>query len=183
MDTASGDSNGLKENLTPADLLPLVYEQLRHVAAMHMSRERAGHTLQPTALVHEAWLRLEKARKQDWQNKTQFFTAAAETMRRILVDNARRKQALRRGAGLVPVQFEIDEVPAPMPDEDLLALDDALAELEGEDPIAAQLVKLRYFAGLTHHESADQLGMSRSTADRTWAFARAWLFKKVKMKG
>ena len=160
-----------------AQLLPLVYDELRKLAARKLAQEKPGQTLQATALVHEAYLRLvgpEDAPK--WESRGHFFAAAAEAMRRILVDQARRKQTTRHGGGLVRQGLEPDLAPAPQPREDLIALDQALDQLAAEDPVKVELVKLRYFAGLTFDEAAACLGISPETAKRHWAVARAWLF-------
>jgi RNA polymerase sigma factor (TIGR02999 family) len=162
-----------------ADLLPLVYQELRRLAAHKLSQERPGQTLQATSLVHEAWLRLEGAHDRQWDGETHFFAAAAVAMRRILVENARRKQRLKRGGGCRRVEVDTVDLACPLPDDDLLALDEALSQLAGVDSVAAELVNLRFFTGLTQAEAAAQLGLSRSTADRTWVFARAWLFRRV----
>ncbi len=163
-----------------AELLPLVYEELRHLAALQLSRERPGQTLQPTALVHEAWLRLVGGDGLNCPNRAYFFAAAGEAMRRILVENARRKNRLKRGEN--PVRVELDDLhlPAPLPDDELLALDAALDRLAESEPRAAEVVKLCFFVGLTHQEAATELGVSLSTVERTWAFARAWLFREIK---
>ena len=157
------------------ELLPLVYEELRHLAAAKMTHENPGQTLQATALVHEAWLRLAGPGDQPWKNKAHFFGAAAEAMRRILVDNARRKRAQKHGAKAERVDFDSMELAAPLPDERLLALDEALTELCREDPEAAELVKLRWFVGLPHREAAAVMGLSHTKADQVWLYARAWL--------
>ena len=161
-------------------LLPLVYEELRKLAARRLVREKAGQTLQATALVHEAYLRLvgpEDARR--WDGRGHFFAAAAEAMRRILVDNARRKQTAKHGGGHRRRELDGVEVAAGEPVDDLLALDEALTLLAAEDPAKAELVKLRYFAGLSTEEAAQVLGISVATAKRRWAYARAWLFRAV----
>ena len=157
-------------------LLPLVYEELRKLAAARLAQEKPGQTLQATALVHEAYLRLVGAvNSQRWDSRGHFFAAAAEAMRRILVDNARRKGRIKRGGALRRIDLEsADLVTSAVPD-DLLDLDDALARLSAEEPEAAQLVKLRLFAGLSINEAAEMLEMSRSTAYDHWAYARAWL--------
>jgi RNA polymerase sigma factor (TIGR02999 family) len=163
-----------------SQLLPLVYEELRRLAAQHLAREAPGQTLQATALVHEAYLRLVDAEKaQHWNSRGHFFAAAAEAMRRILVENARRKASLKRGGGLQRQELPESELLAPTRSDDLLALDEALTQLAQTDAVAAELVKLRYFAGLTSAQAADVLGMSARTADRTWVYARAWLLKKL----
>ncbi len=163
-----------------ADLLPLVYEELRRLAAARLAREKPGQTLQPTALVHEAWLRLGKSNRQTWESPAHFFGAAAEAMRRILVENARRKQALKRGGAAQKLDVETVDIESPVPDEQLLAVDEALELLAREDPQAAQLVKLRFFVGLTHEEAAELLGLNLTAADRTWVFAKAWLADRIK---
>jgi RNA polymerase sigma factor (TIGR02999 family) len=157
------------------ELLPMVYAELRRLAAARLARERPGQTLQATALVHEAWLRLADSPRQTWESKAHFFGAAAEAMRRILIENARRKQALSHGGGLVQTSLETTGVAAPVPDEQLLAVDEALDALSREDPQAAQLVKLRFFIGLPHREAAQILGLSHTKADRAWLFAKARL--------
>jgi RNA polymerase sigma factor (TIGR02999 family) len=158
------------------DLLPLVYDELRKLAAARLAHERPGQTLQATALVHEAYLRLVEADKaQHWDSRAHFFAAAAEAMRRILVENARRKQRRKRGGGLQRVPLEEGIALTTSPDE-LLALDEALEQLAREDPVKAELVKLRCFAGLSHQEAGRALGLSRPTADRYWAYAKARLY-------
>ncbi len=164
-----------------ADLLSLVYDELRRLAAHCLAREAPGLTLQATALVHEAYLRLVKGEHGNhWQNRGHFFAAAAEAMRRLLVEQARRKAARRR-AGMVQ-RIDLDQLaPAHMDHGDkLLAIDEALEALEKHDAPAAQLVKLRYFAGLTHHDAAEAMGLSRGEADDLWAMARAWLYREIK---
>jgi RNA polymerase sigma factor (TIGR02999 family) len=154
-------------------LLPLVYEELRRVAARHLAGERPGQTLDATALVHEAYLRL--VGDQHFENRRHFFAAAAEAMRRILIENARRKKALKHGGAQARVELnEADRVTTTTPDQ-LLAVDEELAKLAGEDATAAELVKLRYYAGLSVEEAADVLGLARATAYRHWTYARAWL--------
>jgi RNA polymerase sigma factor (TIGR02999 family) len=157
-------------------LLPLVYDELRKLAARKLAGEAPGQTLQATALVHEAYLRLVGAEKsQSWDNRGHFFAAAAEAMRRILIDNARRKGSLKHGGARERVSLEsVDLVSLASPDE-LLAIDDALAKLASEDPDAAQLVKLRYFVGLSVEEAAGMMGLSRTSAYERWTYARAWL--------
>jgi RNA polymerase sigma factor (TIGR02999 family) len=159
-----------------AELLPLVYDELRKLAASRMAEERSGQTLQPTALVHEAYLRLVGGQShQDWNGRGHFFAAAAEAMRRILIDAARRKQAAVHGGDWARVDFDRAEAVADLPPDRLLALDDALERLGRHDPIAGQLVQLKYFAGLSVEQAADAIGLSRATAYRHWTFARAWL--------
>ena len=160
-------------------LLPLVYDELRRLAAARMARESPDHTLQPTALVHEAYVRLVKDSDQRWDDRGHFFAAAAEAMRRILVEGARRKGATKHGAEFSRVDLDkvlVSEGPGSV---DLLSLDDALRELEQHDAQAAAIVKLRYFAGLSHVDAAAAMGVSRRAADRLWALARAWLFRRL----
>ncbi len=161
-------------------LLPLVYDELRRLAAARLAAEPSGNTLQPTALVHEAYLRLVGAPEGDrWDHRGHFFAAAAEAMRRILIDRARHKATACRGGAMRRHALDANAVPAPEPCEDLLALDAALDQLAAEDPLKADLVKLRYFAGLSLAEAAAALGLSERTAGRHWAFARAWLRRAV----
>ena len=169
-----GDPNAAQQ------LLPLVYNELRKLAAMHLTEEKAGHTLQPTALVHEAYLRLVgPAPQQPWNGRGHFFAAAAEAMRRILIEGARRKKRIKHGGGRARIELDHVDIPANGREHDLLALDEALARLTAEEPVAAQVVKLRYFAGLTTEEAAAALGISLRTANRHWAYAKAWLFKQL----
>jgi RNA polymerase sigma factor (TIGR02999 family) len=159
-----------------ADLLPLVYAELRRLAAAQLAREKPGQTLDATALVHEAYLRLVgPADVERWQSRGHFFAAAAEAMRRILVERARRKGRKKRAGNRVHVSLDAVEPAAAAPDYDLLALDEALSRLAEVDPKAAELVKLRYFAGLSIPQAAEALGMGARSADRLWAYARAWL--------
>jgi RNA polymerase sigma factor (TIGR02999 family) len=166
-------------------LLPLVYQELRRLAAQRLAQERPGQTLQATALVHEAYLRLlgddgnGDGGSRGWESRGHFFAAAAEAMRRILVEHARRRHSEKRGGGCARVEVEPDRLAAAEPNVDLLALDEALAELERHDEPAARLVKLRYFAGLGHQEAALAMGISRRAADRLWSLARAWLFQRL----
>ncbi|MSU49767.1 MAG: sigma-70 family RNA polymerase sigma factor [Opitutus sp.] len=165
-----------------AQLLPLVYDELRKLAAQRLAQERPGQTLQATALVHEAWLRIAGGDPQTWNGRGHFFGAAAEAMRRILIDNARRKLAVRHGGGLkrVDVNGGGTEVAAPVGnDDELLAVHDALDRLAVQDARKAELVKLRYFVGLTIEEAAEALGMSEATAKRDWVYARAWLRREI----
>src|SRR5262245_17408213 len=163
-----------------AQLLPLVYDELRRLAAARLAAEPSGNTLQPTALVHEAYLRLVGTPGGDqWDHRGHFFAAAAEAMRRILIDNARRKATTRHGGAMQRQVLDPDASPLPEPREDLLALDEALSRLEAEDPLKANLVKLRYFAGLSLPEAAAALDLSERTAGRHWAYARAWLRRVV----
>ena len=161
-------------------LLPLVYEELRKLAAHKMAHEAPGQTLQATALVHEAWLRLVGAENPKFEGRTHFFAAAAEAMRRILIDNARRKRALRHGGGQQRVDVQEIEVAASADDEQLIAIHEALEKLAVKDRVTAELVKLRYFVGLTIPEAADILGISETTANRYWTFARTWLYHEIK---
>jgi len=161
-------------------LLPLVYEELRKLAAQKMASEAAGHTLQPTALVHEAWLRLAGEENQKWDGRGHFFAAAAESMRRILIERARRKHALKRGGDFERVNLDDVDVAALADGDTLLLINDALDKLEREDPEAAQVVKLRFFAGLTNEEAGLAMGISPRTAKRYWTFARAWLFQELR---
>src|SRR5580765_6363247 len=157
------------------ELLPLVYDELRKLAAHRMANEVQGHTLKPTALVHEAWLRLAREHHNKFENRSHFFAAAAESMRRILIEHARRKSAQRRGGGLERVELEQIDIPGNATDETLVRVNEALAALEREDARAAELVKLRFFAGLSVEQAALALGVTDRTARRDWRFARAWL--------
>jgi len=162
-------------------LLPLVYDELRKLAAQKLTHEAPGQTLQATALVHEAYVRLLDVDKpQQWEGRKHFLAAAAEAMRRILIDNARRKQSIKRGGALVRHDLNDIEVSNPEISEELLALDAALEKLAHIEKQAAELVKLRYFGGLTAKDAADILGISERTADRLWAFARSWLMKEIR---
>ena len=166
--------------LAARELLPLVYEELRKLASVRIAKEPAGQTLQATALVHEAYLRLVDADEQpQWDSRGHFFAAASEAMRRILVDNVRRKSAARHGGEFQRQNLEDLEPHAPLSDDRLLALDEALNCLAEEDPLKARLVQLRYFGGFTNDEAAQLLGISSATAERYWTFARAWLFRKI----
>jgi len=160
-------------------LLPLVYEELRRLAAAKLSHEQPGQTLQATALVHEAYIRLVGSDAQNWSGRTHFFAAAAEAMRRILIDNARRKQRLKRGGGQQKINLDDAEFAIEAPSEDLIALDEALIKLANMDKVKADLVKLRYFAGLTLEQAAGVLNLPERTAKRYWAHARAWLYRQI----
>jgi RNA polymerase sigma factor (TIGR02999 family) len=161
-------------------LLPLVYDELRRLAAQKLAHEKPGQTFEATALVHEAYMRLVGGdQDRQWHGRGHFFAAAAEAMRRILVDQARRKKTTRHGAGWTRIDLEPNLATAPQPREDLIALDQALDRLAVEDSVKAELVKLRYFAGLTLAEAAQALGMSERTAGRHWTYARAWLRRAV----
>lgn len=161
------------------ELLPLVYAELRRLAAHKMTNEASGHTLQPTALVHEAWLRLVGSRNQKWDGRAHFFGAAAEAMRRILVENGRRKRAMRHGGGQAKLDIQELELAAPAQDDELLAVNDALEKLAARDSKKAELVKLRYFVGLTTEEAAEVLGVAVPTASRWWSYSRAWLCQEI----
>jgi RNA polymerase sigma factor (TIGR02999 family) len=172
--TSAGD------RLAAAELLPVVYDELRKLAAARMAAEAPGATIQATALVHEAYLRLIGSKDLPrWDGRGHFFAAAAEAMRRILVDNARRKKAEKHGGEMR--RHDADELPiaAPEPDEDLVALDEALDKLAAVDPVKADVVKLRYFVGMTIEQAAEALGISAATANRHWAYGRAWLFREM----
>jgi RNA polymerase sigma factor (TIGR02999 family) len=161
-------------------LFPLVYDELRKLAALKMAHEKPGQTLQATALVHEAYLRLLGGdRAQGWNSRAHFFAAAAEAMRRILIESARRKKRRKHGGQLERVDVDSVELPLPLPDDELLALDDALDRLATVDSRAAEVVKLCFFVGLTQEQAARELGLSLSTAERLWGFARAWLFREI----
>jgi RNA polymerase sigma factor (TIGR02999 family) len=165
-----------------AELLPIVYEELRRLAAQKMANEAAGHTLQPTALVHEAWMRLGGSEAPTFQNRAHFFGAAAEAMRRILIEHARRRLAAKRGGGVTPLDADELEISSPLADDDhLLAVNEALEKLVAVDPRKAELVKLRFFVGLNFEEAAAALGIAVPTAKQWWAYARAWL--TVEMRG
>ena len=187
-DVDPGDITQLLRRIDAGDaqaaeqILPLVYEELRKLAAAKMARESAGLTLQPTALVHEAWLRLGGDRQADWQSRAQFFSAAAEAMRRILIDNARRRHAARHGAGLEKLSASLTgfDVAAPeMSDDELLLLNEAMENLVAHDARKAEIVKQWYFVGLTREEVAEVMGLSVRTVTREWTYARAWLFAEM----
>jgi RNA polymerase sigma factor (TIGR02999 family) len=161
-------------------LMDLVYEELRRLAASKMAQESPGQTLQPTALVHEAWLRLMGGKSQKFANRAHFFSAAAEAMRRILIDNARRKLAQRHGGGYERVDLEEHQLAAPADDQLLLAVHEGLDRLAGEHSLQAEVVKLRYFAGMTNEETAEVLGISVATVKNYWTFARTWLLHEIK---
>jgi len=170
----SGDASAVGQ------LLPLVYDELRRIAAHKMAREPQGHTLQPTALVHEAWLRLGGVKQQAWDSRNHFFAAAAEAMRRILVEHARRKQSLKRGGGGERVDLDYAAFSFTVEENELLAVHDALEKLMLDEPTAAELVKLRYFVGMTMEEAAAAMGLAKRTAENVWAFARAWLHREIR---
>ncbi|MBI3850245.1 MAG: sigma-70 family RNA polymerase sigma factor [Verrucomicrobia bacterium] len=169
---------------TAADqLLPLVYEELRRLAAHKMANEAAGQTLQPTALVHEAWLRLVGNENQKWDGRAHFFAAAAEAMRRILIERARRKRAIRHGGDQQRVDVAKVDLASPSDDDQLLAVNEALDKLAAEYKVEAELVKLRYFVGMTNEEAAEVLGISPRTAKYYWTHARAWLYREISREG
>jgi RNA polymerase sigma factor (TIGR02999 family) len=165
------------------ELLPLVYDELRKLAAAKMAQEAPGQTLQATALVHEAWLKLAGSQRQEWHGRAHFFAAAAEAMRRILIDKARRKASRKRGADPARAELHESAIELRAPAPEILAVHDALDALQAEDRMAAEVVKLRYFVGMTIPEIADALGLSPRTADRHWAFARAWLKRAIEGEG
>jgi RNA polymerase sigma factor (TIGR02999 family) len=174
----SGDPSAAEE------LLPLVYDELRRLAAAQMAHERPGQTLQPTALVHEAYLRLVDTEKaQRWNSRGHFFAAAAEAMRRILIEQVRKKACHRHGGAVKHVVMDDDQLLTTLPPDELLMLNDALDALASHDSVAAQIVKVRYFAGLSVEQAAEELGIGRSTAYEHWAYARAWLFAAVRGPG
>lgn len=163
------------------ELLPVVYDELRALAEARLAQEHGGHTLQPTALVHEAWLRLagNEADERKWDSRGHFFGAAARAMRRILVDHARQKRSLKRGGDVARVDVDVDQLEGCAPDDELLALDEALEKFSQVNPEKAELVQLRYFGGLTNEQAAACLGVSVSTAERYWTYARAWLHQAM----
>jgi RNA polymerase sigma factor (TIGR02999 family) len=169
----AGDAHASEE------LLPLVYDELRRLAAWKMALESPGHTLQATALVHEAWLRLVGSEPQRWQNRAHFLGAAAEAMRRILVESARRKRQLKRGGQWQRIPLEGLDLPAVAPDDKVLLVHEALEELAKLDPVEAQVVKLHYFAGLNHAEIGELLGLSERTVKRYWSYAKVWLYRQI----
>jgi RNA polymerase sigma factor (TIGR02999 family) len=161
-------------------LLPLVYTELRRLAAARMAQEEGGQTLQATALVHEAWLRMVGDGDRTWENRAHFFCAAAQAMRRILIENARRKMRLKRGGGQIRLDIADVDVAGATPDDKILLMDEALGRLEGEDPEKARIVVLKFFGGLTNQEVARTLDMSERTVERQWAYAKVWLFHRIK---
>jgi RNA polymerase sigma factor (TIGR02999 family) len=185
-----GNAAFLLEGIEPGDpataeqLLPLLYDDLRRLAAFKLAHEMPGQTFDATALVHEAYLRLAgKGAVKRWDSRGHFFAAVAEAMRRILVENARRKRTLKHGGDRVRRALDEDDLHTPQPREDLLELDEALTRLADDDPVAAELVQLRYFGGLSIPKAARALGISSRTADRLWAYARAWLYRKIQGTG
>jgi RNA polymerase sigma factor (TIGR02999 family) len=180
-ETSSPDPDVRNEWHASDELIPAIYEELRRLAARKMAQEAPGQTLQATALVHEAYLRLVDAKTPpQWQGRGHFFAAAAEAMRRILVDRARRKKSLKLGGQFARVDFDAIEVQSPMPDDEVLALDEALDRLAAVDDRAARVVKLCFFVGLTQAEAARDMEVSVATAERLWSFARAWLYREMR---
>jgi len=173
VDWSNGDQQALHH------LMPVVYGELRRLAAIYLHRERPGHTLQPTALVHEAYLRLVDQRRVEWRNRAHFLAVAAQLLRRILVDYARAKQTAKRGAGEIALSFNEAIAAGAEQNLDLVALDDALSALEQLDPQQSRIVELRFFAGVSIEETAESLGISPATVKRDWAVARAWLFRRL----
>lgn len=182
----SGDVTRLLNGIDSGDskasdqLLPLVYEELRRLAAAKMALEKPGQTLQPTALVHEAWIKLAGSTSQEWKDRSHFFSAAAESMRRILIDRARKRNRSRHGHGLQRVDLLEIDVATTATDEELLAVDEVMLHLAEVSPERAELVKLRYYVGMSIPDAANALGISESTAKRRWNYARLWLFKALK---
>jgi len=170
---------GRGEKQASEDLLPLVYNELRNLATARMLQESAGHTLQPTALVHEAWLRLVGDGDHSWKDRSYFFAAAAEAMRRILVEHARRKARLKHGGGQQRLNIEDVDLAGAMPDERILLVNDALEQLERTQPERARVVVLKYFGGMTNNEVAETMGIGERSVDRHWVCAKAWLFQKL----
>lgn len=174
---------GRGEGQAADELLPLVYEELRRLAMARMAHEAAGQTLQPTALVHEAWLRLVASGSQSWQNRAHFFGAAAEAMRRILIENARRKSRIKRGGGLAHLDIDSMDLAESTPDDKILLIDEALERLRLEDPERARVVVMKFFAGLTNQEVAESLGVTERTVERQWAYAKAWIYRSIRPGG
>jgi RNA polymerase sigma factor (TIGR02999 family) len=176
----SPDAVPADSSQTAKELLPLVYEELRRLAAARMANEAGTQTLQPTALVHEAWLRLNAPSPGQWQNRGHFFAAAAEAMRRILIDRARRRARLKHGAGKAHLDVSAIELADTAPDERLLAVNEALEQLERADPAKARVVSLKFFGGLTNAEVAETLGITERSIERQWAFAKVWLLRAMR---
>jgi len=174
------EANSAGQSQATGELLRLVYDELRRIATAKMAQEQPGQTLQPTALVHEAWLRLGGDTQPAWQNRAHFFAAAGEAMRRILIEKARRRQRVRHGAGLERVDLDGFDVAAPEAEDRLLEIHDALDRLAVEDPAKADVVKLRFFVGLSDREVAEALGLSERTIERHWAYAKVWLWRAVR---
>jgi RNA polymerase sigma factor (TIGR02999 family) len=173
------DAIGRNDDGAMGKLLPLVYQELREMAAARMAREAAGHTLQPTALVHEAWLRMVGEGGRNWKSRAYFFAAASESMRRILIEHARRKSRLKHGGGQKRLSIEDLDVAEALPDEKILLVDEALERLKAEDPEAAQVVVLKFFGGLTNEEIVAITGTSDRTVRRQWIYAKTWLFNSI----
>lgn len=171
---------GRGEKHASEELLPLVYEELRRLAAARMAREAAGQTLQPTALVHEAWVRLVESGSRTWENRSHFFCAASEAMRRILIERARRKSRLKHGSGQKLLDIADLDVAAALPDDKILLIDEALERLKAEDPEIAQVVTLKFFSGLTNEEIVEITGSSDSTVRRQWNYAKLWLYNCIR---
>ena len=171
---------GWGEKQTSGDLLPLVYDELRRLAAARMAAEAAGQTLQPTALVHEAWVRLVEKGSQTWDNRAHFFSAAAEAMRRILIERARSKSRIKHGCGQVLLDIADQDVAGAQPDDKILLMDEALERLKAEDPETAQVVILKFFGGLTNEEIVAITGTSDSTVRRQWSYAKLWLYNCIR---
>src|SRR5689334_16489552 len=171
---------GRSEEGASERLLPLVCAELRRLAGARMAHEMSGHTLQPTALVHEAWLRLVKDGDRTWQNRGHFFGAAAEAMRRILIERARHKSRIKRGGGQVRLDIEDLELAETTPDDKILLVDEALARLKVEDPELERIVVMKFFGGLSNEEVAESLGLAKRSLDRQWAYARTWLFREIR---
>jgi RNA polymerase sigma factor (TIGR02999 family) len=170
------------ENHASDELLPLVYDELRQLAAARMTQESANHTLQATALVHEAWLRIAGRNEQTWQNRAHFFGAAAEAMRRILVEAARRKSRIKRGGGQIRIDIDELELAQTTPDDKILLMDEALEQLQMKDPEKARIVVLKFFGGLTNQEVAENVGVTERTVERQWAYAKTWLFQNIRVQ-
>jgi RNA polymerase sigma factor (TIGR02999 family) len=173
-------SIGRGDGRASEELLPLVYNELRKLAAVRMAQEQPGQTLQATAIVHEAWLRLVSDGARTWQNRAHFFGAAAEAMRRILIENARRKSALKRGGDLARVDIDGLSLAATTPDDKILLIEEALQKLQAESPDKARIVVLKFYGGLTNQQVAENLGVNERTVERQWAFAKAWLYETIR---
>ena len=173
-------SLGQNQDHASAELLPLVYDELRRLAGARMQQEMAGHTLQPTALVHEAWLRMVGESDRTWKNRAHFFAAASECMRRILIESARRKSSLKRGGGQARLNIDDLEIATATPDDKILMIDEALGRLDKEDPEKARVVVMKFFGGMTNQEIAEHLGVTERTVERQWAYARTCLFKIIR---
>jgi RNA polymerase sigma factor (TIGR02999 family) len=174
------EANAQGDGCAASELLPLVYDELRRHASVRMSHESSGQTLQPTALVHEAWLRLFGSGDQRWLNRAHFFGAAAEAMRRILIEKARSKMRLKRGGGQMRIDVDEVELAEALPEEKVLLIDDALERLQLQDPEKAHVVVLKFFGGLSNQEVAESMGVTERTIERHWAYAKAWLFQSIR---